>query len=177
MNIIAYTYDFMPHLVETYIRREVGIEALIDFDLWMQLFPIPPAESRHDEINWRQFKWNAFLLQDDTLLLTYELPNPRVAREPKFIGIRIDRKTRDVRYYVLERAVYYDEPWLIRQIDYTSGNTNGKYPLKFAFAIDGTWSLRNFVLTIQKHPLIEERLSWSEQLKEMLSAAKSQQPG
>lgn len=168
MNISDFTLEFLPSLALQYTKGEITFRGLIDFDLWKKLFPTPDGENRRDEINWSQIRFNAFSLQDESLLLTFELPNPTQPKQPKYIGIRINRKSRDTRYYVLLRARYYDEPWEIHSIDFTSANTEGKHNLQFLRMIEGTWSLRNFVLSIQQTPLLEEKTSLFSKLKDRL---------
>lgn len=170
MNISVFTNEFLPQLVQQYTQETIDFHGLVDIDLWRRLFPTPDSEDKTAEITWSQMRLNAFSLQDGTLLLTYELPNPTQPKQPKFIGIRIDRKSRDARYYVLLRARYYDEPWEIHSIDFTTANTTGHHDLRFLRMIEGTWSLRNFVLTVQQTQLIESKTSIFQKIKGSLSA-------
>ena len=139
---------FLPSLAYSYECGEVPFHALVDFEFWQQLFPrdAETVTRASKAIVWSEIQLNAFALPDGTLLLIYTLPNPRNQLELKFVGLRVDRHSRHVVCYQLRRPMFYDELWDILYKPLPDGEA------RYALKVNGTWSLRNFWLTIEGEP-------------------------
>lgn len=148
MNISEFTNIFLPHLLSQYIDGDLPFHALVDTDLWKQVFPETNKPGEKPGILWYQIQLNSFALQDGTLLLTFSLPEPNQANLPKFAGIRLKRETNEAVYYVLYKPKFYDDQWDIHYLPLPQGKE--KMKLEFKCKIDGTSSLRNFVFTVQQ---------------------------
>ena len=148
MNITEFTDIFLPNLLALYIDGELPFHSLVDTDLWKQVFPETTNTDNKPNILWYQIQLNSFALQDGTLLLTYTLPEPSQANQPKFVGIRLNRETNEAVYYVLYKPKFYDDQWDIWYLPLPQGQQ--KMKLEFKCKIDGTSSLRNFVFTVQQ---------------------------
>lgn len=148
MNISEFTDIFLPHLLAQHIDGELPFHALVDTDLWKQAFPESNRPDDKQGILWYQIQLNSFALQDGTLLLTYTLPEPSKAGQPKFAGIRFNRSTGEAIYYVLYKPKFYDDQWDIWHLPFPQGKQ--KMKLEFKCKIDGTSSLRNFIFTVQQ---------------------------
>lgn len=143
MTIQEFSDIFLPTLSLQYKRGKMDLHALVDIETWKSVFP-DTCEGYHDFL-WYQIKLNAFALSDGTGLIVYSLPEPQKSGGRKFIGLRLDNKTRDLYYYVLVRPRFYDSEWEIQQYSFS----NKKF--LFDFFINGTHSLRDFVNTINAH--------------------------
>lgn len=148
MNISEFTDIFLPHLLAEHIAGELPFHALVDTDLWKQVFPETNNVNEKPGILWYQIQLNSFSLQDGTLLLTYTLPEPSQVGQPKFAGIRLNRATNEAVYYVLYKPKFYDDQWDIMYLPLPQGQQ--KMKMEFKCKIDGTSSLRNFVFTVQQ---------------------------
>lgn len=148
MNITEFTQTFLPHLLRDYVSRQAELHSLVDVELWKMVFPDRPDLTRLDgSFLWYQIRLNGFELKDHTLLLTYTLPTPLAKGQPKFAAIRIDRSLRQAHYYLLLKPQRIDDQWDIFWIPFPKAAE--KMKLEFLCKIDGTDSLRNFVLTVQ----------------------------
>lgn len=148
MNISEFTNIFLPNLLSLHIDGELPFHALVDTDLWKQVFPESSTSNEDPGILWYQIQLNSFSLQDGTLLLTYTLPEPGQPNLPKFAGIRLNRQTHEAVYYVLYKPKFYDDQWDIWYLPLPQGKQ--KMKMEFKCKIDGTSSLRNFVFTVQQ---------------------------
>lgn len=148
MNIEEFIYIFLPNLIKQYNERSLDFHALVDVDLWKLIFPDELSSSENGRLFWYQIRLNCFELKDKTLLLTYTLPTPLQKGQPKFAGIRLNRDTRQVHYYILNKPQRFDDPWDILWMPFPKAADIMK--LEFNCKIDGTDSLRNFVLTVQR---------------------------
>lgn len=148
MTISQFTQTFLPQLVRSYADGQLPFHALVDIDLWRRLFPDQQdvAES-DDRFFWYQIRLNSFELKDRTLLLTYTLPTPMRKGLPKLAGIRLNRSTRQAHYYLLTKPQSVDDAWDIHWLPLPKAADRMKP--EFRCKIDGTDSLRNFVLTVQ----------------------------
>lgn len=147
MNIVDFTHTFLPHLLKEHIDGNLDFHALVDVDLWKRIFPEDPDSNEEGRFFWYQIRLNSFELKDHTLLLTYTLPTPMQKGQPKFAGIRLDRRTHQAHYYLLNKPQRVDDPWDILWMPFPKANE--KMKLEFKCKIDGTDSLRNFVLSAQ----------------------------
>ena len=147
MNISDFTHIFLPNLVKEYCDGELPLHGLIDVELWKQIFPDTANPRELGHFFWYQIRLNSFGLQDQTLLLTFTLPTPLSKGQPKFAGIRLDRNTREAHYYLLTKPQSVEDQWDIFWLPLPKGSQ--KMKLEFCRKIDGTDSLRNFVLTAQ----------------------------
>lgn len=148
MNIIEFTHIFLPHLLKDYIDGESDFHALVDTDLWKRVFPENPDSTDEARFFWYQIRLNGFQLKDGTLLLTYTLPTPLVKGQPKFAAIRLDRENRSAHYYLLNKPQSIDDQWDILWMPFPKAGD--KMKLEFNRKIEGTDSLRNFILTVQQ---------------------------
>lgn len=154
MNISEFSNIFLPQLVKDYSEGNLDFHALVDFDLWKQVFISPADATEEGRFLWYQIQFNSFELRDHTMLLTYTLPIPIKQGLPKFIGIRIDRTKRIAHYYVLTKPQNVDDAWDIFWMPFPKASS--KMKLEFKCKIDGTDSLRNFVLSVQHLPFIDQ---------------------
>ncbi len=154
MNISEFTDIFLPHLLSDYVDGDLPFHALVDTDLWKQVFPETNNTTEAPGILWYQIQLNSFSLQDGSLLLTYTLPEPSHVGQPKFAGIRINRESREAVYYVLYKPKFYDDQWDIMYLPLPQGKQ--KMKMEFKCKIDGTSSLRNFVFTVQQQKFSSE---------------------
>lgn len=97
MNVIEFSDTLLPHLLLSYTRGEIPFHALVDLDLWRQLFPddaarLDDAEALAPQFDWHEVRIAGHSLPDGTLLLTYTLPQPKAPGDPKYAAIRIDRR-------------------------------------------------------------------------------------
>ncbi len=146
MTTIEFSTEFLPTLASSYLSGELGLHALVDFELWSKIFPNDPEHSGN--CKWSNISFNAFQLNDDrqSLLLIYNIPQYNKPKEDKFVGIRIDNNNRQLLYYTLRRPKYNDEPWDICNYDFKSKKEI------FLEKINGTDSLREFKQAIEKMP-------------------------
>lgn len=147
MKISDFTNIFLPLLAKEYATSHMELHSLVDLELWKQIFP-DSINSQEGDFRWYQIRLNCFEMKDHTLLLTYTLPTPITRGEPKFAGIRLNRQTREVHYYVLTKPQSVDDPWDILWAPFPKASE--KMKLEFKCKIDGTDSLRNFVLSVQQ---------------------------
>ncbi len=148
MNISEFTDIFLPNLLAEHIDGKLPFHALVDKDIWKQVFPESKNATEKAEILWYQIDLNYHILQDNTLLITYSLPEPSKPNLPKFAGIRLDRKNNQAIYYALYKPKFYDDQWDIFYLPLPQGRE--KMKMEFKCKIDGTSSLRNFVPTVQQ---------------------------
>ena len=153
MNIHDFTHTFLPQLLRDYTQEKAELHALVDFELWKRIMPDTPGEQADGHFLWYQIRLNAFELQDQTLLLTYTLPVPISKGQPKFVGIRLDRAQRQAHYYLLLKPQDVEDLWDIHWMPFPKASE--KMKLEFMRKIDGTDSLRNFVLTVQQKPFTD----------------------
>jgi len=167
MTISEFTDTFLPHLVLGYVRHELPLHALFDFDTWKKVFPDQQRAGK--QFPWYQIKFTCNRLQDGTILLSFILPTPTQVGHPQFAAIRLNlTDDKDLRaiYYVLRKPSRYDESWLIFHLPITADTK--RLTLDFKREIDGTNSLRNLVLTVQQIPYFQREPSSS-----LLSMVKS----
>lgn len=145
MTLHEFIYTFLPQLVNLFQQGQLPFHSLVDFELWQRIYP-NYRQLERQEFSWNAISLNAFQLPDQTILLVYTLPEPMKFKETKFIGIRIDRKVQKAVYYLLQRPQFYDDQWDIFTLP--NLNENKQYIQK----IIGTWSLRDFVHTIETLP-------------------------
>lgn len=172
MKIKDFTYTFLPTLVEAYLRKELPFSALVDLDIWKELFPYDSTSAGVD-LPWSQVKLLAKPLDDGTLILIYSLPEPMDTKIAKFVAVRIDRDSIDsynklskseqksdncpVRYYALVRPLYHDDIWDIMQFDLSNTKRYNLDNMSWYMKNNGTWSLRAFVNTIENQPMYPEK--------------------
>lgn len=147
MTIRDFTHTFLPQLVLEYSQGTLDLHALVDVDLWKRIFPDQTDNSSDERFFWYQVRLNSFELKDSTLLLTYTLPTPMFKDQAKFCGIRVNRQTRQAHYYLLTKPQSIEDQWDILWMPFPKASEKKK--LEFLCKIDGTDSLRNFVLTVQ----------------------------
>lgn len=155
MNYKEFTQIFLPQLASEYRDGTLPFHALVDVDLWRQVFP--DFNAKPGQVQWYTVKLNAFQLNDEgeNLLLTFTLPERREEKEAKFIGMRINNMAHTLRFYLLRRPSVVDEPWEIFQYN---------FDLKkeiFVRKMDSTDSLREFKNNIERLPdtdIVEESL-------------------
>jgi len=146
MNYKEFTQIFLPQLASEYRDGALPFHALVDVDLWRQVFP--DFNAVPGQVQWYTVKLNAFSLNDaeQTLLLTYSLPERREKEEAKFIGLRINNMTHSLNYYLLRRPSVVDEAWNLFQYNFTEKKEI------FVQKIDCTDSLREFRNFIERLP-------------------------
>lgn len=162
MDILSFTDDFLPRLVARYVDGKLPLHAMLDIDLWRQLFP---DDGQAEQFHWYQISITSNPLQDGTLLLTFILPEPTTARAPKFAAIRIpaDHVTsRSAILYILRKPASIFDQWDIYQTAFTPIQEDEaeqgtkaearRYEARFCCKIQDTDSLRNFVFTVQQNP-------------------------
>ena len=157
MTIKEFTDVFLPNLALQYAEGDMPLHALVDMELWKRLFPDqsqphrPDTAIDDDQFHWYQIQLACHRLQDETMLLTYTLPQPLLKGEPKFVGIRFmtgqDEGRRVVLYTLRKPNSIYDA-WDINYVPLP--NRQHRTEQKFHCKIEGTDSLRNFIFTVQQ---------------------------
>lgn len=138
MNYSEFSHIFLPQLAKEYREGTLPFHALVDIDLWRQVFP--DMNAKPGQVQWYTIKLNAYSLNDDnnSLLLTYSLPERREKEEAKFIGLRINNINRTLTYYILRRPSVVDEHWDLYQYNFAQQHED------FVQKIQTTDSLREF---------------------------------
>lgn len=173
MTISEYTDTFLPQIASLYVEGAMPLHALVDLDLWRQVFP-DSAPTSAQQFHWYEVSLTCNPLQDGTLLLSYTLPEPLAKGEAKYAAIRINPCARDARravvYTLRKPASIYDE-WDIHYLPLP--NQQGKLDVKFRCKIEGTDSLRNFVFAVQQIPFLDAEYdsSWKTRLKGFFGGA------
>ena len=122
MTFQEFTYIFIPQLAYSYQCGDLPLCVFFDHKLWMDLFPLSPDwQQTPGEFLWQRMRFTAHILEDDTLLIVYELPTPSRIGEDKYLGIRVDRKQHDVVVYTLRRPRLLSNPWEIHQLALPEG--------------------------------------------------------
>ena len=177
MTITEFTDTFLPHLTSLYVEGSLPLHGLVDVDLWRQVFPEQGAAGSK-QFHWYEVGLTCNPLQDQTLLLTYTLPQPIVKGHPKFVAIRIDPQARDARraviYTLRKPASIYDQ-WDIYYLPFP--NQNSRQEQKFRIKIEGTDSLRNFVFSVQQISFSDSEYdnTWIGRIKDMIAGAVTSQ--
>jgi len=150
MNYVEFTDSFLLRLAKSYKMGKVGLHALVDFDLWKQLFP--DQDGQQGVLRWSQISFNAFTLDDEdhSLCLFYHIPLQNIKNEAMFIAIRFNKKRNELVYYSLRRPKYNDDPWIIFVYDFESERD---YKIQ---EIQGASSLREFKAAIERLPFLPE---------------------
>jgi len=157
MTIREFTHIFLPHLVSLYVDGELPLHGLVDIDTWRRVFP-ERNDGPADQILWYQISLTCNHLQDGSLLFSFILPQPQVKGQAKFAAIRLKPQAPGeacATYYTLCMPVSIDDDWDIFYLALPVGRQ--KKELKFYRKIEGTDSLRNFVLTVQQMPFYDSR--------------------
>ncbi len=154
MTAHDFTDILLPHLIQLYTDGQLPLHALVDIDLWQQIFPERrPLASGH--FHWYEVSLTCNPLQDQTLLLSFILPQPLVYGDPKFASIRIDPQSSDSRrsaLYTLHKPASIFDNWSIRCLHFTADTEQTQQPS--VIQMIGTDSLRNFVLAVQQIPFL-----------------------
>lgn len=179
MTTIEFTDIFLPHLVRLYVNEEFPLHALVDTDLWRRVFPETaqvgePQQAADPQFHWYEVRIACHPLQDQTLLLTYTLPEPAQKGEPKFVAIRLNTQTRDARravLYTLRKPASIFDQWDIHYLPLP--NQQNRTEQKFRCKIEGTDSLRNFVLSVQHIDFLDNEYehTWLSRLKSFFGSA------
>lgn len=177
MDIVEFTDIFLPNILSLYVDGEMPLHALVDIDTWKRVFPFGPSHPEN-EIQWYQVQISCNLLKDHTLLFTFTLPEPTSPNETKFAAFRLNPQDKDIThavYYVLRKPQCVDDDWNIFYLPFPEGRN--KRALKFCRKIDGTDSLRNFILTVQQIDFVDQRYSetWFNRILQLLGQAGSLQ--
>lgn len=158
MTITEFAFRFLPQLVNRYRMGDLPFHALVDFDLWKQIFPDQTGLVDQTNLKWYTVQLCAHCMTDDTLLLSFTFPQPTRVGEPKIAGIRLDRTQQTAEYYVLTKPRHYDDDWDIVTplVDNDTASTGDSKTTDakptFRCKILGTDSLRNFVNSVQQRP-------------------------
>lgn len=146
MNYKEFSQIFLPQLASEYREGTLPFHALVDIDLWRRIFP--DFNSEPGQVQWYNVKLNAFSLSDDenTLLLTFSLPERRDKEEAKFIGLRINNMAKTLTFYLLRRPSVVDEAWNLFQYNFTERKEI------FVQKMESTDSLREFKNCIERLP-------------------------
>lgn len=152
MQFEDFTNIFLPHLIQEYVDGNLPLHALVDLDTWKKVFPEDYSPEK-TQFHWYQVSFTCNQLKDGSILLTYILPLPELARQPHFAAIRLNLNNRSdnhVVYYVLRKPQNVDDQWDIHYLPFPENK--GKLELKFRRKIEGTNSVRNFVYSVQQIP-------------------------
>lgn len=172
MTIPEFTNIFMPQLVDLYVQGSLPLHGLVDVDLWRRIYPIS-FEAEAETLHWNQLQLTCNPLQDGTLLLTFLLPQPLRVGLAKAICIRMNPQARgahDAIIYTMCKPGSIFDAWDILFLPFPNRKQSHEY--HFLCKVDGTDSLRNFILTVQQKeysPLDYDK-SWIEKLKENAKA-------
>lgn len=177
MTVTEFTDIFLPHLIRLWVNGELPLHGLVDIDTWRQVFP-DRGSNPASQFHWYEIGLTSNMLNDQTMLFTFTLPQPLIKGAPKFAAIRLDPQARDARratlYTLRKPASIYDQ-WDIHYVPFP--NEQNKTEAKFRIKVNGTESLRNFILTAQQLPFIDGDYdtTWMTRIKNMLSGALSTQ--
>lgn len=155
MNIQEFSDIFLPHLVILYVDGQLPLHGLVDIDTWRRVFP-ETEDGPADQIHWYQITITCNHLQDGSLLFSFILPQPQQRGQAKFAAIRLKPQAAGetcATYYTLCKPVSIDDDWDIFYLALPVGRQ--KKELKFCRKVEGTDSLRNFVLTVQQTPFYD----------------------
>ena len=150
MDITQFSKIFLPRLVLEYVKNRMPFHALVDFDLWMKVFP-EPVHKRSTQIRWSQVQFTCHPLPDRTLLFIFILPQPKKYGEVKFAAIRLNPEEHVERravYYVLTKPQSADDPWDISYLPLPLGED--KMELKFKQKASGADDMCNFTSDVQQ---------------------------
>ena len=156
MTVSDFTDKFIPELAALYAEGELPLHALVDFDLWKQMFRQPGYNDGADLLNWYQVSFTCNPLQDGTVMLSFVLPEPLFRQQAKFAAIRL--KLRDANADAMHHVVYYTlrkpdhtyDQWDVSYLSLPAGRQK-KMQQEFLCKLDGPDTLRNFVYTVQRH--------------------------
>lgn len=177
MNTTGFTNDFLPHLTHSYVEGQLPLHALVDIDLWQHVFP-DRSDATREQFHWYQVGLTCNPLKDQSLLLTFTLPEPINPSEARFIAIRLmpqEKTERRAVIYTLRKPKSIFDQWNIHYLPIP--NKQDSMEQKFRCKIDGTDSLRNFVLTVQQIPFADTEYdkNWFSRIKDMIGSALSVQ--
>lgn len=146
MNYTEFSDTFLPQLASDYLEGRLPFHALVDMDLWKRIFP--DMNAAPGQVQWYNIKLTNFSLNDveNTLLITYSLPERRDKNEAKFIGMRINNMQQTLNFYLLRRPSNYDDLWNLFQYDFKN-----KQEI-FIKKIEATDSLFEFKNCIERLP-------------------------
>jgi len=155
MNISEFTNIFLPHLTSLYVDGLLPLHGLIDIDTWRRVFPDKDVRACNN-IKWYQVKITCNPLQDGSMLFTFILPQPSQKGQAKYAAIRLKQQGPGetcATYYTLCKPASIDDDWDLFYLALPVGRQ--KKEMKFCRKIEGTDSLRNFVLTVQQTPFYD----------------------
>lgn len=150
MSISDFTDTLLPHLLRLYLGGELPFHALVDIDLWQQVFPVSPTSSTQ-QIDWKKIQLSSQPLTDGTLLLTYSLPQASRTGQPKYVAIRTNPEDRDSQravLYTLRKPIDVADCWDVFYLPFP--NQEDKTEQRFRCKLEGEDSLCNFVKTVQQ---------------------------
>lgn len=173
MDISQFSNIFLPHLVALYVDGQLPLHGLVDLDTWKRVFIEKPTGTIN-QIHWYEISLTCNPLKDHSLLFTFILPEPRQKGQTKFAAIRLMPEAKgEIRatYYTLCKPANILDDWDIFYLPLSISQP--KRELKFCRKIEGTDSLRNFVLTVQQTPFFDENYSKTlfEHLKDFILKA------
>lgn len=152
MTASEFTDILLPRLVQLYTDGQMPLHALVDIDLWQRIFPEQrPTASGH--FHWYEIGLTCNQLKDQTLLLSFILPQPLSFDEPKFAAIRIAPQSSEPLHavlYTLRKPASIFDNWSIRSLSFTAPTASLQQ--SSSTEMIGTDSLRNFVLSVQQIP-------------------------